>query len=139
MKKGLINEAFRLQQLAGITPLYEASNTDNNKGLKAIDTFSISDIEINGTMYAEIYGSMDLTVEDAYGEKVSWEITSIDGATLTNGIKIEDKAQLQELLPGILSSEEATAQIDQDAENSIEDFDSPDSYDWDDIDGRGDR
>lgn len=131
MKK-LINEAFRMQQLAGIKLLYESV-------LTATDTFYISDIEINGVMYEEIYGTMKMSTTDQYSEDVEVEVVSIDGATLLNGQKIEDREQLKALLPAVLSSDEALAQVQDQAQNSTEEYGSSDRYDWDDIDGRGDR
>lgn len=131
MKK-LINEAFRMQQLAGIKLLYESV-------LTATDTFYISDIEINGVMYEEIYGTMKMSTADQYSEDVEVEVVSIDGATLLNGQKIEDREQLKALLPAVLSSDEALAQVQDQAQNSTEEYGSSDRYDWDDIDGRGDR
>jgi len=123
MKK-LINEAFRMQQLAGIKLLYENQ-------LTAIDTFSISDIEIGGVMYGEIYGTMKMSTADQYSEDVDAKIVSIDGATLSNGQKVEDREQLKALLPAVLSNDEALAQVQDQAQNSTEEYGSSDRYDWD--------
>ena len=123
MKK-LINEAFRMQQLAGIKLLYENQ-------LTAIDTFSISDIEIGGVMYGEIYGTMKMSTADQYSEDVDAKILSIDGATLSNGQKVEDREQLKALLPAVLSNDEALAQVQDQAQNSTEEYGSSDRYDWD--------
>jgi hypothetical protein len=123
MKK-LINEAFRLQQLAGIKPLYEGA-------LTATDTFYLDDIEINGVMYGEIYGTMKMSTADQYSEDVDAKIVSIDGATLPNGQKIEDREQLKALLPAVLSSEEALSKVQDQAQNSTEEYGSSDRYDWD--------
>jgi len=133
MKK-LINEAFRMQQLAGIKPLYESYY-----GAKATPKVYLTDIEINGVTYEEIVLILDAKSSDEYGEKADWEIKAVDSAMLSNGQKITDRAQLNALLPHLLNSGEVNQKIENELEYGF-DWDEPsDRYDWDDVDGRGDR
>ena len=80
MKKGLINEAFRLQQLAGITPINEVGLQKEVMAQAQITSFSPEDIKSisfpNGTVFTvgdvDMEGGIVISIEKtAEGFEVS--------------------------------------------------------------------
>jgi len=144
MKKGLINEAFRLQQLAGI--IKEGINERSSDSTVSYP-FSISDIELDGVVYAEIVGTLrvsgdykDAEYMDGYlYSQGGWEVTDYQIVNIEGAIKegegdyIEDKQFLDSLIPKLEASEEANRQLMSAAEDAATEFDSdfgqdPDAY-----------
>ena len=117
MKKGLINEAFRLQQLAGIKPVGTLSERRADSTVTV--PFEITDVEVDGQMYDIISGEMEVSgdYEDAEYEDGylfspgGWDVsdivvTSVDGAVPAGGDdSIEDEAELKALIPGLMQSD----------------------------------
>jgi hypothetical protein len=131
MKKGLINEAFRLQQLAGI--IKEGINKRSSDSTVSYPFF-ISDIELDGVVYAEIVGTLKVSgdyIDDDYSSSQGgWEVTDYQIVDIEAAIKegegdyIEDKLFLQSLIPKLEASEEANRQLMSAANDAATEFDS---------------
>ena len=135
MKKGFIKEAFRLQQIAGI--IKEGINERSSDSTVSYP-FSISDIELDGVLYAEIVGTLkvsgdykDAEYMDGYlYDQGGWEVTDYQIVDIEAAIKegegdyIEDKEFLQSLIPKLEASQDADKQLMSAAEDAATEFDS---------------
>lgn len=144
MKKGLIKEATRLQQLAGILKesdlgaAYAERELDGDASRQMHEqgsTQTIYDIDESQMEHysfdiAELIDAVGLS---NYQEGVDYELGIARGDDFPHAIEIKNAEILQN--PSIVRALEA---LEEEAYDEEEDYE-PDSYDWDDIDGRGDR
>lgn len=131
MKKGLITEAKRLQELAGIVPIKERASDSTTTV-----NFNLSNIELDGVKYEEIFGQLEVSGDYQEAEYMDgylfdpggWSITdykieNIEGAIIEGEEDyIEDQQVLDSLIPKIEASKEAEKQLMSAAEGA--EFDS---------------
>lgn len=131
MKKGLINEAARLQELAGIQPIKER----RSDSVTTVN-FHVTDVTLDGIKYAEIFGQLEVSgdyQDDEYMDGylfqaggwgvTDYKIENIEGAMIDGEEDyIEDEQVLDSLIPKLEASKEAEKQLNAAADEA--EFDS---------------